>query len=530
MIYVFDGYALDRVKVELRQDGEPVPVEPQVYALLLLLVENHDRMVSRDEIVEKVWDGRIISESALDTRIKSARRAVGDDGRRQRCIRTIHGKGFRFVAEVREMAAASGVAGGSLVEVHQAGAGGSSAAAESAAEPSIAVLPFRSIGSAEPYAGLADALPDELIGQLSRLRWLFVIARGSSFRFRSAAPDLAEIGKVLGVRYCLSGSVELRGQRLAVTAQLVDTRDGGVVWGERFVSNVADVHATGDAIVAQLVSALELQIPLHEARRARLVAPENLDAWSAYHLGLQHMFRFNRQDNGVAADLFARAVAAAPNFARAHAGLSFVHFQNAFLKYTDDLAAEASAARRCAERSVELDPVDPFANLVMGRSFWLAGDLDASLVWLDRTTAISPNYAQGIYARAWTHALSGRGSEGKRDADRSMALSPLDPLHYAMSATRALSHIVCEEREEAAAWAEKAARSPGAHVLIAVIAAAAHALNHDPGRAQSWATQVRQRNPTITAADFFRSFPFVEPRLQRRIANALTKAGLEAGR
>jgi len=517
MIYRFDDFELDRSQAELRRHGERVAVEPQVYALLLLLVENRERLVSRDEVIEKVWDGRIVSESALDSRIKSARRALGDDGKAQQFIRTVHGQGFRFVYEVREAAARHDV--GDSVTAPRLGHDGES-------KPSIAVLPFRWIGSPGRYVSMTDALPDELIAELARLRWLFVIARGSSFRFRSPQPDPVEVGRALAVRYCLSGTVEVSGSTLAVAVELVDTRAAGVVWGERFVSAIADVHQTRRSILARVVAALELQIPVHEAQAARLVAPENLDAWSAYHLGLQHMFRFNRGDNGLAGQLFERAIHEAPRFARAHAGLSFVHFQNAFLRYTNDLAHEIAQARRFAEQSVALDELDPFANLTMGRSFWLADDLEASVAWLERSTAISPSYAQAIYARAWTHALSGRGAEGKADADAAMALSPLDPLHYAMLATRALAHLVCDEIEDAATWAEKAARSPGAHVLIAVIAAAAHSLNGNRRRAVSWVASIRERNPAIGKDDFFRSFPFADGAVRQGVAKALADLGL----
>lgn len=513
MIYLFDEFALDRSRVELRRAGDLVPVEPQVYALILLLAENRERLVTRDEIIEKVWDGRIVSDSALDSRVKSARRALGDDGRTQRFIRTIHGQGFRFVAEVREASSEATSAESSLAETP----------ALEAAKPSIAVLPFRLLGDAGPYAAIADGLPDEMIAELSRLRWIFVIARGSSFRFRSEAPDPTEIGKLLGVRYCLSGTVEISGTTLVVTVQLSDTRDSRVVWADRFVSGIADVHETRSMILARVVAALELQIPLNEARAARMAAPENLDAWSAYHLGLQHMFRFNRTDNAEAGRLFERALGDDPQFARANAGLSFVHFQNAFLRYSADLDAEVRDARRFAERSIELDPFDPFANLTMGRSFWLEGQLDAGFAWVDRATSISPNYAQGIYARAWTHALSGRGPEGRRDADTAMSLSPLDPLYYAMAATRALSHVVSGEEAEAAAWAERAARSPGAHVLIAVIAIACHSLHGDHARAEAWAANVRSRSDAKVGEAFFRSFPFADAAVRERVSGALAR-------
>src|SRR5262249_15607453 len=136
------------------------------------------------------------------------------------------------------------------------------------ARPSIAVLPFRLIGEPGRYAAIADALADELIAELSRLRWLFVIARGSSFRFRSPARDAADVGRLLGVRYCVSGTVEIGGATLAVAVQLVDTRDAGVVWGDRLAAKLADVHETRATILARVVAALELQIPLHEARAA----------------------------------------------------------------------------------------------------------------------------------------------------------------------------------------------------------------------------------------------------------------------
>ena len=164
-------------------------------------------------------------------------------------------------------------------------------------------------------------------------------------------------------------------------------------------------------------------------------------------------------------------------------------------------------ARRFAERGLELDPLDPFVNFTMGRTYWLEGDLDSSLGWLERSTDISPHYAQGIYARAWTEALAGQAVDGRQHVDLAMRLSPLDPLHYAMLATRAFTHMVLGEDAEAALWAERGARSPGAHVLIAMIASAAHALKGDTARAEFWAANVRERNAALTREDFSRAFP-----------------------
>ena len=224
--------------------------------------------------------------------------------------------------------------------------------------------------------------------------------------------------------------------------------------------------------------------------------------------------------------LFRQAIAIDPNFARAHAGLSFGHFQNSFLNYTADPASAALQASEAAAHAVEIDPLDPFANLTMGRALWLIADVPASLPWLDRAVALNPNYAQGIYARAWSQTILCRGAAGQSDADQAMALSPIDPLHYAMLATRALSHLVRGEESAAAHWADRAARAPGAHILIASIAVACHALNGDAVKAGIWADNVKRRGNTLSQAHFFRSFPFESAEIRRRISAGLALHGI----
>ena len=525
MIYRFGPFELDVATVELRSQGQIVSLEPQVFAVLTLLVENHDRLVSKDEIIEKVWDRRVVSDAAVASRIKSARQALGDDGQAQCFIRTVHGQGFRFVAEVKTLRAptAHGALQGhdspecrDLASIaHQL---------ERVSRPSIAILPFRMLGDRERYATLASALPDELISELSRLRWLFVTARGSSFRV-SAEREFSEIGQLLGVRYCLSGTIEVSDRRLLIVVELVDTLDSGIVWADRFSGRIDDVHSMRDEIRCRVLTALDIHIPMHEANLARLAAPDDLDAWSAYHLGLQHIYRFNRTDNAAAAQLFQRAVTLDPRFARAHAGLSFVHFQTAFMHYADDIQGQIQQARQSAERGLALDPLDPFVNFTMGRSFWLEGDLESSLSWLERATSISPNYAQGIYARAWAEALGGRPLEGRKHVDLAMRLSPIDPLYYAMMATRAFTHMVRGEDAEAADWAEQGARAPGSHVLIAMIAAAAQSLGGNLERARWWAANVRERNAALKQEDFFRAFPMKSDSTRMRVKRAFTQLG-----
>ncbi len=214
-----------------------------------------------------------------------------------------------------------------------------------------------------------------------------------------------------------------------------------------------------------------------------------------------------------------------PHFARAHAGVSFSRFQSAFLRYSATPDFEAKAARAAAERAVTLDADDPFANFTLGRAHWLEGDLAGSLVWLERATTLSPSYAQGLYARGWTQTLAGDATAGRASVDLAFALSPLDPLAYAMLGTRALSHLVLGEYVDAAHFGERAARTPGAHALIAMIAALCHGLAGHRDAAARWARDVRERRPDLDGTDFLRAFPFTDAALGRAIGEMLGRLG-----
>ena len=515
MAWIFGDFRLDPERFELSCGAELVRLEPQVLALLCLLVRHHDRMVTKDEIVEKIWNGQSVSDASISSRIRSARQAVGDDGHHQTTIRTVHGRGFRFVAEVVETAPAQAAKATAPPETNSPLTG----------RPSIAILPFRPLAMTPELAILADAIPYEIIQALSRLRWLAVIARGSSFRFRKPDPDLELVATALGARYVLSGIIEANVSRLAVTLELSDASTNEVIWGDRINAPLDAIDDLRSRVVEHLVTALDVYIPLNEARSSQMAALETLDAWANYHLGLQHLYRFTTNDNQRAKGLFERAVMLDPHFARAHAGLSFTSFLEAFLHLGPHLKEATRAARHHAERGLELDSLDPFANFTMGRSHWLTDDLDAAAEWLARATTLNPNYAQGFYSSAMTSMLTGNLAATEVGLDTALQLSPLDPLLYGMHGVRSQMFIQSGDYAAAARWGDRAAATPGAHYLIAMIAMVANGLAGRHDTAARWRQTVRQRKPDASAAHYFASFPTRDIVSRSLIADELCRHG-----
>lgn len=485
MIYTFGELELDDQKFELRRNRHPVPVEPQVFLVLRELLRAGGNLVSKNALADAVWGGPAVSDASIASRIRAARAALGDDGERQEIIRTVHGRGFRLVPSV------------SLLPQTLAPADA----------PSLAALPFRALGLPREQSVLAEALTNDVLRALSRLRWLTVIARGSSFRFGEAEPDLEAIGLRLGARYILTGTLELSGQQLTASTELVEAAGARILWADRITRSLSLLPELQQVIVAAICNALELHVPLNEARMAETRDAEHLDAWAVYHLGLRQMYRFTADGNAQATGHFNRALELNPNLARAHAGLSFTSFQEAFLQYGPDRLRATDAARRHAERGLELDPLDPFAAFTLGRSYWLTDEIEIAAGWLARATDLNPNYAQGFYCSALLAALLSQTDQASQGVDQALRLSPLDPLLYAMFGTRAVSLMQAQDYAQAADWADRAAAAPQAHFLIGMIAVTANSLAGRDDRALGWAEHVRRMRPDASTRHFEAAFP-----------------------
>jgi len=373
---------------------------------------------------------------------------------------------------------------------------------------SIAVMPFVDRSSeADKHGGAGDALAYDVITRLAKLRSMFVIAQGTTFalRDRSVGPD--EAGRILNVSYVVSGSVRRTGRKLSVSADLIETRTARIVWAEVFDEKIDDALDLLDEIGNRIVASVAHEIEMVERNRAILKPPSSLDAWEAHHRGLWHMYRFNKTDNERARQFFTQAVELDPTFARAYAGLSFAHFQNAFLGWKK-AAPEIDRAFDAAGKSLMVDDRDPAAHWAMGRALWLRGSQGDSITELERAVDLSPNYATAHYTLAFVHSQAGDPHAAIAFSDHARRLSPFDPLLFAMLGSRALSLARLGQYEEAADWAIKAAARPNAHHHIMAIAAFTLGLAGRIEEAIGYKNRIHERVPNYKMADFLAAFRY----------------------
>ena len=289
MPFLFEDYRLDPDRRELTRASQAIAIGPQVFDLLLHLVENREHVVSRDDLLAAVWGGRIVSESTMTSHINAVRKAIGDSGGEQRLIRTIARKGFRFVGEVRESPSPE-----AFDSPKAAAATSTEISADELSlpdKPSIAALPFRNLSGDPEQDYFADGVVEDIIAALSRNRWLFVIARNSSFAYKGRSVDSKQVGRELGVRYVLEGSLRKAANRVRITGQLIDATTGAHIWADRFEGTLDDIFELQDQLTASVVGAIAPQLERAEIERAKRKPTGSLDAYDYYLRGMANLHR-----------------------------------------------------------------------------------------------------------------------------------------------------------------------------------------------------------------------------------------------
>ncbi len=518
MHYRFDGYALDTARRELRRGSELISVGPQVFDLLIYLVQNSERVVSKDDLLKSVWRGRLVSELTLTSHINLARKAIGDRGADQRLIRTIARKGFRFVGLIATESSADIATQPS--DPHDA------PFLIVPETPSIAVLPFVNLSGGSEQEYFTDGMVEDIITELSRIPWLFVIARNSSFVYKGRAVDVKQVGRQLGVRYLLEGSVRREEARVRITAQLIDAATGAHLWAECFEGPFGSVFEVQDQVSEAVVGAISPKLEWAEIQRAKRKPTDCLDAYDYYLRGMAATYQRGRDATADALGLFSRAIDLDEEFASAYGMAAWCYVWRAYNGWMIDRDQESSEGARLARRAVELGKNDAIALSRGGYALsFLAGEFDAGRGFIDRALQLNPNLASTWMLSGLLRNFLGEPDLAIDHLARAMRLSPLDPNLYHMHAGTGFGHFLAGRLDEACNWAERALRAePGASTASAV-AAAGHALAGRREEAQRAMAQLRQVNPVLRVSTFSLG-RFPSPRHLARWQQGLLKAGL----
>jgi TolB-like protein len=519
--FVFADHTLDTDRRELRRGGTPIAVEPQVFDLLTYLVQNRERVVSKEDLFASVWRGRIVADSTLASRINAARKAIGDSGEEQKLIRTVARKGIRFVGEVRSQQEKD-------EPTHAAASrNGFAEPARTALPPSdrpaIAVLPFVNMSGEPEQDYFSDGISEDIITALSKLRWFFVIARNSSFTYKGKSVHIKQIAAELGVGYIVEGSVRKEGERVRITVQLNDATTGSHLWAERYDRELADVFAVQDEITEAIVATIEPQLCAAENFRAERKTPESLDAWDLVMRALSHYWRVTREDNLVAQGLLEQAIAIDPNYSQALAVLAVSHTFGARMGW-EDAATATPVAERAAVAAVRADGEDPWAHLALACAHVYRGRLEDSLAAFEQALRLNSNFslAQGFYGLvlSWT----GRWREGAEAARRALRLSPRDPYAAIYNVVAAYAAYVERDYTEAIRLSREGIRQrndfPGAYRVITAAAAMAGEMD----LAKTMLQELRRAQPNISLAWMASQLP---SRQDEHFLEGLRRAGLD---
>jgi TolB-like protein len=520
LLYRFADFALDTDRRELRRGAQPVAIAPQVFDLLECLIKNRHRVVSKDDLIAAVWDGRIVSESALSTRINAARYAINDAGEDQRLIRTIPRRGVRFVGIVHEAEEPETPAAADAIEQPRP-------TLTLPDRPSIAVLPFTNMSDDPQQDYFADGMVEEIITALSRLSWLFVIARNSSFTYKGRPVDVKQVGSELGVRYVLEGSVRKASNRVRITGKLIDALTGQHIWADRFDGAIGDIFDLQDQVTASVVGAIAPKMEQAEIERARRKPTENLDAYHYYLQGLAKVYEETKHANTDALGLFYKALELDTHYAPAYGMAAWCYAWRMMNGWTADRAKEVAETARLARQAVELGKEDAIALSMGGFALALVvGDVEDGVAFIDHALVRNPNLAAGWLFSGWIRMFLGQPDVTVEHAARAIRLSPLDPFSFLAYAIVGAGHFFACRYDEASSWAEKGLRERPNWAGAARCAAASHALAGRLDQAHKAMAQLRQIDPALRVSDLRGMLPLRRPDDLARVEEGLRKAGL----
>ena len=520
----FASFQIDIAQHELRRDGHRVAIEPQVFDLLVHLVRHSDRIVSKDELIEVIWNGRAISDAAVSSRISAARQAIDDNGTDQKFIKTLNKRGFRFVGRVETATNAPVPAA--------AQRSGEAIAAPACVMPkkaSVAVLPFHNISGDPEQDFLADGITEDLINGLSRQQWFSVIDRNSTFARKGAMVDVRQLACELGARYVLEGSVRKAADRIRITAQLVDATRRIHLWADRHDADLADIFDRQDEITSQIAGSVGSQIIMAEATRLRHQPCESMDARDLVTQALPHMWRMDAREQVIAQNLLrqASALESPQGRARAQALLGWTHVNMFNLESRTPINELTGQALEAGANALSLHPEEHWGHLVLGLGHARRRRPEDAVKYLSRAVDLNPGFALGYAGLGYALACGGQPEHGLQAADRAQRISPLDPfLSVYLDVVRYMALFALERYDEAIAVCRSVvARHPnhvGARRLLTVsLGLLARFEEAEESLARTLALQ-----PDLSTDHVARTTVFAAASDRSRFLKGLQKAGL----
>jgi adenylate cyclase len=481
----FAGLTLNLARVSVEREDEEIFLRPKSFGVLRYLAENPGRLITKEELIEKVWSGASVTDDSLVQCIKDIREAIGD--RRRQTIKTLARRGYLFAAPVTESTTPAVSAGGPM-----------SAIRPLSDKPSIAVLPFTNMSGDPEQEYFADGMVEDITAALSRSKSLFVIARNSSFTYKGKAVDIKQVGRELGVRYVLEGSVRKSGNRVRITGQLIDAATGNHLWADRFDSQLEDVFDLQDRVTANVVGAIAPKLEQAEIERSRRKPTESLQAYDYYLRALACNYQYTRQSNIEALKFTQIANECDPEFAASYAlGAGSLLARKVF-GWSVDAAQESKEARRLAARALELGKDDPWVLAVAGETLsFLVGQHEEGAVLLSRAISLDPNLAIAHTWCAWTHVFLGDVEAAIEQFQVALRLSPIDLRIFLSQTGMSYAHFLAGRYEEGSSWARIAIRQQPNYLSAHIIMMACHAMAGRVKEAQQECRLLLRIDPTL---------------------------------
>ena len=512
MLLDFENFTIDTDRRELKSAENIIRVEPQVFDLLLYLAQHTNRVISKDELIKHVWNERIVSDAALNSRINFARRAIGDSGEKQRFIRTVPRRGFLFCANVKIRE--TDPVNTKLIETSDH---------KFFEKPSIAVLPFQNMSGDVEQEYFADGMSEDIITALSRSKWFFVISRNSSFAYKAKTIDLNRIARELGVRYVLEGSVRKTGNRVRITAQLIDVPTARSFWADRYDGDLADVFSLQDEITKRVVGAIEPRLLEAEGMRSQNRATQNVTAWDMLIQANYVFWRLTETDTKNAIAILRQLIERHPDYAPAHSMVAFILLYSHQIGWITD--AQVKEAEVCASRAAELDNSEPWAHLALGYVAYIRRHTEVAQDEFRRALEINPNFAAAHGYLGCALAVDGQSGEAISQIEQAIRMSPHDPQNAMFNVGLAAAHYLAGRFKEAVSFARKAiqqrSRLTNAHRIY--VASLAQAGLVDEARAAL--TRLQELQPENSIAWIESRIPYTAGPMQRFL-EGMRKAGL----